>query len=293
MKNLVRYEDLIFPLVNIKQLCTRIKRRVRSDNDIVIALTGDEGVSKSSLGLILSLLLDKNFNFTDNMIYTDDKNEIINKTKALKPGSVVNFDEIGKQLEKQDWAKEFPKFMKHLFRVNRGRNLIYIFILPRLIDLTEYFRKHRVFMEIYMDWRGFGSLFVKTRGRNVRDPWYEKLNTFMQETNRDSSEFGTLLLRQRQKGFRGFINFPKVDDRLYNAYKGFKLKYDLLNLAKNNGSVEQEALTDIKKRKLLNVLLNEYKALTKMTYEDMVRDLTSKTGMEINRNLIRYYAQGH
>jgi hypothetical protein len=225
------------------------------------------------------------------MIYTDDKNEIINKTKALKPGSVVNFDEIGKQLEKQDWAKEFPKFMKHLFRVNRGRNLIYLFILPRLIDLTEYFRKHRVFMEIYMDWRGFGTVFVKTRGRNINDPWFEKLNTYMQEYNKDSSEFGTLLLRCRQKGFRGFLNFPKVDDRLYAAYKGFKLKYDLLNLAKNNGSVEQEALTDVKKKMLLKVLLKEYKILTKMTHDAMVKDLSAKTGLVITRNLIRYYAE--
>jgi hypothetical protein len=165
-------------------------------------------------------------------VWTADPQEVINKVKTLPKGSILYLDEAIKMLEKQQWAKS--TWLKILFNVIRGRNLITIFVLPRLIDLTEYFRKHRIFSSIYVHWKGFAALINKSRISNAQDPFNINYNNWIMEQIQDSSDDVEVMQQmQKMKGFRGFINFPKIPEEINDIYLKFKLNYDLLNILEN------------------------------------------------------------
>lgn len=225
----------IFPIINVLRMCFKIRKRVRANNDIVMCIYGDEGVGKSTLGILLSILLmmKKTFSFINNVAWTSNPEEIIKKVKKMPKGSVLLLDEAIKFLEKQEWRKS--TFIKKLFNVIRGRNLIIILVLPRLIDLTEYFRNHRVLLSIYCYWRGFGILTMKSRIPNVQDPFYIKYNNWLLskylENNENNDEITIMQAFEEMKGFKGFLNYPNLPDDVYKVYEKFKLHYDLLNLS--------------------------------------------------------------
>ena len=272
----------IFPIVNIKKLVFKINKRISKNNDIVICLYGDEGVGKSTLGLLLTILMmkAKSFSFINNVAWSSNPQEIIDKVKKMPKGSVLLLDEAIKFLEKQEWRKS--TFIKKLFNVIRGRNLITILVLPRLIDLTEYFRNHRVLLSIYCHWRGFGVVTMKSRIPNVEDPFYIKYNNWLLSKflDNNSDDINVMQGFAKMKGFKGFINFPNLPKDILDIYEGFKLHYDLLNLSEGNEG------DDNSKETQLSLML----AKTVMTLKDKgmkIREISKL--LSVNDNRTKYY----
>ncbi len=113
---------------------------------LLFRISGFEGVGKSNLAMILSYLLDADFSLENNILYSPNEEELLTKIKTFKKGSVLNLDEAVKVLEKQNWSKQ--TFIKQIFQVIRGKNLITLLLIPRLEDLNEYFSNWRVILNI-------------------------------------------------------------------------------------------------------------------------------------------------
>jgi hypothetical protein len=268
-----------FPSISIKRLIFSWRKRTRNDGDIAICIYGDEGIGKSNLGILCSILSDAKFNFIDNAVWTNNPEEVINKVKNLPKKSVLYIDEAIKVLEKQQWSKS--TWLKILYNTIRGRNLITIFVLPRLIDLTEYFRNHRIYQAIYVHWKGFACVINKTRIPNVSDPFNIKYNNWiMEQLDNAADDIAVMQKMQEMKGFRGFINFPVIPKKIKDVYLKFKMHYDLLNILEENNT--EDSPKDKKRVIWLAKLIRYLKESG-----SKIKDIMSITGQ--NKNEVNYY----
>jgi len=259
---------MIFPILELVKVAKDIKSRTKKNSDAVICISGFEGVGKSTLGFILSYLLDKDFDMWYNVLYSPNQKELIEKLKIFKKGSVLNLDEAVKVLEKQNWAKQ--TFIKKTFQVIRGRNLITLLLIPRLEDLNEYFRNWRVMLNICVIYRGLAYLQVPDP-YNKFDVWNTKYNQGILDSVLKGETFHTAPVADilgaicRFKGFIGFVSFPKLPPAIEKEYIKLKDKYSLLNLTDLEEEEKEDKLSSRKEqlyqenRQALGLAVNKLK----------------------------------
>jgi len=264
------------------------KSRVRAHSDAVIGICGREGLGKSSLGLILGYFFDKNFDLVDNILYSPKEEELDEKIKKMKKGSVLDLDEAVKMLEKQEWMKQ--TFIKKLFQVIRSKGFITLLLIPRLEDLNEYFRNWRVFMKINVIYRGVA--FVQMADTtNPTDVWNTSYNQTVLANTLGNNTFETadreLVYRaiSKFKGFIGFVNFPEVPKNIYKIYEGYKEAFSLQNLQKEERVKEKEPSAYTKEK------TEKKNKMLKGTVEWLINEGFNKTDiakkLDVNMTTIR------
>ena len=116
---------------SIKTLARLIRKRLREDWDVVIAVTGQEGCGKSTLAIELGMAVDKNFDLEQNIIYIPDYKLIAKKiTEELKKYSVLIIDEAIKTMYKRRWQARAQIFLNQLYSICRKQNIATILCMP-------------------------------------------------------------------------------------------------------------------------------------------------------------------
>ena len=157
---------------NGKLLCRTFYKRVRSDRDVVIALTGDEGEGKSNCAIQIAKESSPSFDIETDEVGSTLKQELQEKILDKKKYCAIVVDEAIKRLYKQNWQSKSQRFLNQLYTLCRQENKITVLCLPRFIDLNEFFRNHRVKFWIHIVQRGTAVVFMKDWSPFTKDPWW-------------------------------------------------------------------------------------------------------------------------
>ncbi len=280
-------------------LCKTMKKSVREDNDVVLAVTGKEGRSKSTCLNQLGFHTDKHYSLTRNVIYSPSKKTMEQKLFGLPRFSFINADEAIKILYKQLWHSPLQIYLNQLFRLCRQENMITGLAMPRFYDFNEGFRNHRIEIWIHMLKKGLGAVFIKDDSPWVKDPWWFGKNQKMLDRARKMqgkklfayNVEEKIKLYQEADGYWGVITFPDMDEPLRLEYK------ELANKHKYEGLTEQYEQTTkfAKYTKFYHGALQ--KAIVQMRIKDKnlsQRDIAKKLGISksLTQRIITGKTQG-
>jgi len=144
---------------------------LREDYDFVAAITGREGSGKSSLMIILMILIDKKTNLRKQLSLLPSSGEIKRMFKKVRQYGVIGIDEAIKILHKHEWYNVLQKIIVHMYATERFQNKATLLCIPRFKDLTENFRNHRVNCWIDVLDRGVAFVKVPIPVSYFADPW--------------------------------------------------------------------------------------------------------------------------
>ena len=154
-----------------QDLAKQINKPVKQKWDYTVAITGEEGVGKSALALLLSLAGDPNFDVFKNELYAPD----FLRTKALitdlPPNSWIVADEAIRILYKLR-RDRVQIFLNMLYAVARSQRKISLMLMPRFRDFNEYFRNHRIRLWIHVISRGIAIVHKRLGSEFTYDPWF-------------------------------------------------------------------------------------------------------------------------
>lgn len=157
----------------LRRLLDNIRRRVRDENDIVMAYSGAEGSGKSTLAIKHGFDLDDGFDVDSHIMVNPDVEQLQNKIlHELPPHSCIVVDEAIRVLYKRDFSTTQNKFLVKLFAVSRKCKKIVSLCIPDFNDLDPYYRKHRVKLWWYVPSRGRAILFAPSTSPFSREPWH-------------------------------------------------------------------------------------------------------------------------
>ena len=211
-----------------------IKQRLRSKYDLVIAITGEEGVSKSCLGIWLGFLLDDNFNIEKNVAYLPSSLEIKDKFNSLKRFSVLDIDESCRGLNKKKWHDKLQQDLVDLYTTERFRNICSLVLMPRFKDFTESFRNHRIKIWIHILHRtstyAQAVVYVRDDDKDCEFPWHQKenyklkLKKFRGKKVSERRLSDKLTYERRTTNYLLDFKYPKLPEEIEKAYDYLKLE---------------------------------------------------------------------
>lgn len=111
-----------------------LKLDLRNDWDRIIVVTGQRGVGKSTLALLLAKLVDYNFNFGRLAFQPDEIIPIIQGMDAYE-GMIM--DEGGEIWGRQDWATKVSINITKQFQGDRYKNTIRFVLAPNIFYLNR------------------------------------------------------------------------------------------------------------------------------------------------------------
>ena len=212
--------------------CNAIHDRIDKNWDIVIALDGEEGSGKSTLGIELGWLLDKNFFLDNNIAYLPTPKEIEQKFKSLKAKQLFMVDEAVKALYKLQFMNKFQTRINEMYATERWQNKITLLLIPRFTDLNEFFRNHRVKFWIHIIDRGLAVVFAKDEVNIFgQDKWhiaeeYARVKRYIK--NRKFASFSAeekLKIYEKSQHFMFSFRYPILPEEVENRYKELKEFY--------------------------------------------------------------------
>jgi primosomal protein N' len=212
------------------KIAKTIRRGLRDDYDFVCAITGREGSGKSTLMIILAILIDKNFRLGSQMSLLPTTGEIKRMFKRIKQYGVLGIDEAIKILHKQDWYNVLQKVIVQMYATERFQNKATFLCIPRFTDLNENFRNHRV--NSWIDVLDRGVAFVKTPipVSYFSDPWMmdemSKKYKFLLKTKKGSQITIEDMERIEKKNpcFVDTIYFPDLPTDIKEIYLELKIQ---------------------------------------------------------------------
>lgn len=146
------------------------KKCTQNDWDCVGIISGDEGYSKSTLGLHL---LDWWYRKQNGAVKPGDiKHVALNGAQftedldTIKKKEMIVFDEAGELSNRRAMSK-FNFVITQAYQVIRGLNLFTVFIVPSVFDLDPFFTKRRARFLIHIGKRGELHYWNKERLRKL------------------------------------------------------------------------------------------------------------------------------
>jgi hypothetical protein len=227
-------------ILSVKDIIKSFKQRVKKDFDVVAAITGEEGMGKSSLAtlcVIESLLYDgltreeAVLKFPEYTIFSPNKQRVKEQITKAERYSVINSDEAIKILYKLNWNSDIQKFLNMLYALCRKENKITLLCMPRFTDFNEFFRKHRIKFWIHILDRGVGVVFGKDWNPFTDDPWWMKdgMDVIKKGTGRTKMvDFDTeekIRILSKVRNFIGIIKFDDLDNDIKKVYKKGKEEF--------------------------------------------------------------------
>lgn len=149
---------VISKMMRIKKILDIAKEKQLRDFDTVFIICGQEGSSKSHLGLQCMDYLGGDI---DHICL--DKTDFIETLKKCQDNDKLVFDEAGDGLFSRDFNSSDSKTLVKTFMVIRAKKLITFLILPSFFMIDAYFRKHRVRGLFYVYKRGKCAFFDKNK----------------------------------------------------------------------------------------------------------------------------------
>lgn len=252
------------------------KKRQKKDWDLVIVITGEEGVGKSTLALILAILIDLKFNLKRNLIFSPTKEKMAQKIQSLPRRSCIVADEAIKILYKMEYWSGVQKYLNKLFAVCRDDNHVVILCIPNFQDLNKYFRSHRAKLWFHVIDRGTVVAFKPHWNPFSKDHWYMDENERLVNKacgRKKASKFRTaekVRVLRRSLNFAFAFRYDDLEKSLKKDYLELKreMKY------KNLGIDEQESISQREKkyREAMSALIRKLLELNpKMKQSDIVK----------------------
>ena len=258
-----------------------IRRRLRKNHDLLIAITGDEGVGKSTLAVRLSYWIDKNFTLENNVSFYPNPNKIVDDYSKLKKKSVFLLDEAVRVALKYDWAGKLQQSLLKMYTTERWQCKCTIMCIPRIWDLAPYFRDHRTKIWIHVDRRGHASIYQKDNDKDNRDdPWHNeeakkakkylhyKSSGIVSNGKRDNAE-------RKLKNFVADFFYPELPPPIWERYEELKIE------SRKRSAEEVDDIginSNIKKRN--NAIIALISRLPKGVYN--IKELAKITGLGNN-----------
>lgn len=206
--------------VSIKLISEKARIKVRQDYDCVIAITGSEGVGKSSLAIRLGREIDDDFKMEKNILFSPIETEVKDAVTKLPKYSVIILDEAIKVLYKLNWNTKLQKMLNTLYTLCRKENKVTILCIPRLTDLSEMFRNHRVKIWIHISRRGCALIFLKNDSPFSDDTWsFRIMQKRTDKINWSAIDFNKQIgLVKKLPTFFGAFHFNDLDPKLKDRY---------------------------------------------------------------------------
>lgn len=137
--------------MNFNDFAEGLRASMRADSDNVIVVDGYEGTGKSNLAILLSRLVNPDFDPGVEAIFTvQDWNRIFDTNRTQRAYLV---DEAGNLLFSRDYASTDSKFLVKLLMQARILRSTITLCLPNIGWLEKYIREHRVKYRIHMESR--------------------------------------------------------------------------------------------------------------------------------------------
>lgn len=203
---------------NINLIAKYIKRMQRNKTDSVIAVSGPEGMGKSTCSLQILLRVmkgerdsDRKFNFERNIAYTAP--EVDPKMRAAPEGTGMIIDEAGRLFYKRDAMTARTREGIKLFQQIRFKSLAVFANIPPFFSLDKEIREQRVWLWIHVYERGKAMYFIKDPNVFTEDPWHTKENQkiIARKYKGPIDGIDALLDGYREtKNFMGEFSFPKL-----------------------------------------------------------------------------------
>lgn len=240
-EDLVKIEqELNINELSPKELIRTFKKRAKIDYDVVAAITGEEGISKSTLathcvveslayeGFSMDEILEK---IPDYTIFSPNKARVQEQITNAPRYAVINADEAIKILYKLNWNSGIQKFLNMFYALCRKENKISLLCIPRFTDFNEFFRKHRIKFWIHIVDRGVGILFGKDWNPFTDDPWWMKEGMDIVKKGygrKKITDFDTeekIRILSKVRNFIAIIKFPDLNNAIKKVYKEGKEKF--------------------------------------------------------------------
>lgn len=230
----------------LKHYCALIHKRVRTNRDFYLAISGAEGEGKSSLSIILGFLIDPNFSLEKNVLYSPNIEEMMLKMNwrkiisqggtpppdALPPYSVLVIDEAIKVLFKLEQWSGVQRFLKKLFALARTENKIIILNIPSFQDMGSGFRA-RMNNWLHVEKRGLCTIEARSKNKYATDPWsmddnkknYEKYTArkkYVSISDLDNIK----IFSKISKNYVTAFSFPALPVSLDKRYNDLKNSFD-------------------------------------------------------------------
>lgn len=244
LMNDLEYDESL--IMFIKEL----KRTLQDDWDEVVAITGGkEGIGKSTLAMIIGFLTDDNFDIRKNISYLPTTKEVEEKFNNLNQYEILVIDEAIKVLYKLNWMDKLQIRINQLYATERKQNKATILCIPRLRDLNEQFRNHKVHVNIHIVARGYAIAFVRDDYNFATvDPFHLKETDKMLEKLRVNRRIMEIDLGERLAIYRKVPNyffdfvFPQLPEEIFNAYKQIGTEYRSQKLDKEQETAKSLVL---------------------------------------------------
>lgn len=223
---------------SLREIAKAVADGIKLNNGYVIAICGPNGVGKSTLAILLGMLihlyLKIRFDFEKNIIYVPDV-EYIRKTIADRSldSQVFIVDEAIKVMHKRRFASREQVFLAELFAsLHRKTHKIFILCMPRFAHFDKYYREDKLNMWIEVMQRGLAVVFLKSTNPLAQDSWCVKENQRIWE--KAERRQGVLTIEKQYKILRRFktfytgFRFPDLASPLKETYESLVEKHSAL-----------------------------------------------------------------
>ena len=232
---------------NFSQFLKFIKNRIEKKWDAVIAIEGDEGAGKSTLGMLLgfkiSKMLGSEFDLVRNISYLPTHEEMVDKFHSLPMKSVFDVDEAIKVMYKRNWQNRLQTKLVQMYATERWQGKVSILCIPRFNDFDEYFRNHRVLFRFWVVDRGVALVYMRDTDKDIPDPWHVKDSIKKKEKifrNKQLIDVDLNMKIYAESKLKNFLFIFRFDD----LPKDIKKKYEDLKEYYRKIVKEQEELVE-------------------------------------------------
>jgi predicted XRE-type DNA-binding protein len=223
-------------MLTIPELSKQILERLHDGKDLVVAITGDERDGKSSMAIHISREIDPLFDLERNILYSPKSDEMENKVRNLPKYAPIIADEAIKAMYKLKRDRMLT-YINKLYMICGKENKLSILNIPRFTDLSEYFRRHRVRIWIWIidpislsKDVGHAAVFSRTWVQVAEDPWYFKdlqrtIDEYSRQRKIKEIDFNLnhrINVLSKSRNFVGIIEFGKMPEDLWVKYNELK-----------------------------------------------------------------------
>jgi ABC-type dipeptide/oligopeptide/nickel transport system ATPase component len=119
-----------------------ILNRISKNKNFIAAITGQTGSGKSYAALKLGEVLDPDFDIKNVCFTPEEFMDLVNgKTKQLKRGSIIIFDEIQVSMSNMEYHSMQARVLNYVFQTFRHRNFILFMTSPHFSFINASLRK--------------------------------------------------------------------------------------------------------------------------------------------------------
>lgn len=265
MQEIYEFDDSKKPTyLGLKTFISLAVRRNSDKFDTFLGVTGDKGTGKSNLSIVIARdyvkLMNKKmntnlkFDIEENVVYSDDPEEIFNKVDSLPLYSCIVFDEAARIILGEDWNSRNSKQLKKMWAEIRTKHLLVVFALPfTMSDVDKKYRNSLFNYWIECPLRNFGLLFEKTRLGFFDGSIYNEIGTIsysdsLNEERKKKAETNALYKIKRIPSFMGVVRWIEIPEPMRTKY------YELRDRAVYEKADKEETTEYVPNVKLFNKL---------------------------------------